>query len=177
MLRYCSFLLHLHTRTSCYKGAHKSWIGLGCGWKKSCHMPWKTEMTKSLIPVCGNTYTSSSTDITRKTRNPSCSGWKTSFAYFCSRGLEWWYTQNTVNIRSNAQFWSILPEYWGGLLPCTWPLFYFTMLPDRANNDVSQDSVWNIWRKFWKWQKPLPEIFYLLGKEFRMKPMHNYKHV
>ena len=86
MLRYCSFLLHLHTRTSCYKGAHKSWIGLGCGWKKSCHMPWKTEMTKSLIPVCGNTYTSSSTDITRKTRNPSCSGWKTSFAYFCSSG-------------------------------------------------------------------------------------------
>ena len=55
-------------------------------WKKSCHMPWKTEMTTSLIPVCGNTYTSSSTDITRKTRNPSCPGWKTSFAYFCSSG-------------------------------------------------------------------------------------------
>ena len=49
-------------------------------------MPWKIEITKSLIPVCGNTYTSSSTDITRKTRNPSCSGWKASFAYFCSSG-------------------------------------------------------------------------------------------
>ena len=60
----------------------RSWMWL----KKSCHMPWKIEMTKSLIPVCENTYTSSSTDITRKTRNPSCSGWKTSFAYFCSSG-------------------------------------------------------------------------------------------
>jgi hypothetical protein len=42
-------------------------------------MPWKTDMTKSLIPVCGNTYTSSCTDITRKTRKPSCSGWKRKF--------------------------------------------------------------------------------------------------
>ena len=41
MLRYCTFLLHLHTH---------------------------------FMLRCGNTYTSSSTDITIKTRNPSCSG-------------------------------------------------------------------------------------------------------
>ena len=44
------------------------------------------------------------------------------FRTFALRGLEWWCTQNTVNTRSNAQCWSIFPEYWAGVLPCFCPI-------------------------------------------------------
>ena len=88
-------------------------------------------MTKSLIPACENTYTSSSTNITRRTRPPRCSGWKTSFASFCTSG-PWMmiHTQNTVNTKSNVQFWSVLPRYWGGVLPCFYVCVCICMYKD-----------------------------------------------
>ena len=97
------------THTSCYATAsfsctctHRS-CNVGVGWggvggliitfkytstHKSCYATARSSCTctHTSCYVCGDTYTSSSTDITIKTRNPSCSGWKTSFAYFCSSG-------------------------------------------------------------------------------------------
>ena len=89
MLRYCTFLWHFHRHVM---------------------QRWYHTLALALPHTCS--------DITRKTRKPSCSGKKESFSYFFTSGVEWWYTQNTVNTRSNAQFWSIFPEYWAGVLPC-----------------------------------------------------------
>ena len=89
MLRYCTFLLHFHTHVMQRLGR----VGGVVTFKytsthKSCYATVRSSCTctHTSCYVCGNTYTSSSTDITIKTRNPSCSGWKTSFAYFGSSG-------------------------------------------------------------------------------------------
>ena len=72
------------THTSCYATARFSCTST----LASCYATarFSCTCTHTSCYVCGNTYASSSTDITIKTRNPSCSGWKTSFAYFCSSG-------------------------------------------------------------------------------------------
>ena len=114
MLRYCRFLLHLHahthtscyatagssctcTHTSCYATAGSSWTctqssrNVGVGWGGGANNVQVYFHTHVMLRyctflACGNTYASSSTDITRRTRPPRCSGWKTSFASFCSSG-------------------------------------------------------------------------------------------
>ena len=114
MLRYCRFLLHLHahthtscyatagssctcTHTSCYATAGSSCTctqssrNVGVGWGGGANNVQVYFHTHVMLRyctflACGNTYASSSTDITRRTRPPRCSGWKTSFASFCSSG-------------------------------------------------------------------------------------------
>ena len=83
MLRYCRFLLHLHTVVT------QRWGGVGWGGGANnvqVYFHTHVMLRYCTFLACGNTYASSSTDITRRTRPPRCSGWKTSFASFCSSG-------------------------------------------------------------------------------------------
>ena len=84
MLRYCTFFLHLHTHT------HTRHATLLHVLLALAHIRHATLLHVLLALAhthsCGNTYTSSSTDITRRTRPPRCSGWKTTFASFCTSG-------------------------------------------------------------------------------------------
>ena len=151
-------------------------------------MPWKTEMTKSLIPVCGNTYTSSSTDITRKTRNPSCSGWKASFAYFCSSGpgmmIHTKHCKYQVKCSILIDFSPVLRrrvtlffllfflEYWNlNTYKCLKPKFDNVLKPNsgirRLNPNWGRESFWISFQvqTFWHWFDYLCQQAHRDGKE------------